>query len=135
MGQATKAVSGYVDDTAEITESSFSEAIPDERRQYARRAARWPCTITTHDKTLIKCSSLDVSERGASVYCPVNFKVNAMFVFELNVRYKGLHKKLRILSEVKRTSISNDGFTLGLYFKDANEVVFDFLKKYASNQV
>jgi len=74
---------------------------PAERRQYAR----WPCTITTHDKTLIQCRSLDVSERGISIYCPVNFKMNVMFVFELNVRYKGLHKKLRILSKVKRTSI------------------------------
>ena len=135
MGQATKTVSGYVDDTAEITESSLSAVKPAERRQFARRSARWPCTISTHDKTLIQCSSLDVSERGASIFCPVNFKVNAMFVFELNVRYKGFHKKLRILSEVKRTSISNDGFTLGLYFKDANELVFDFLGKYSTNQV
>jgi len=135
MGQATKAVSGYVEDTVEITENSFVDVKPAERRQYDRRGARWPCTITTHDKTLIQCSSLDVSERGASVFCPVNFKINAIFVFELNVRYKGLHKKLRILSEVKRTSTSNDGFTLGLYFKDANELVFDFLGKYSTNQI
>lgn len=134
MEQAAKTVSDFVDDTAEITENSLAAVVPAERRQYARRGARWPCKITTHDKTLIKCNSLDVSERGASVFCPVNFKVNSMFIFELNVRYKGLHKKLRILSEVKRTSISNDGFTLGLYFKDANEVVFDFLKKYSTNQ-
>jgi hypothetical protein len=135
MGQATKAVSGYVEDTAEITEDSLAEVKPAERRLYARRGARWPCTITTHDKTLVQCSSLDVSERGASIFSPVNFKLNAMFVFELNVRYKGLHKKLRILSEVKRTSISNDGFTLGLYFKDAHELVFDFLSKYSNNKV
>jgi len=135
MAPATKAISEYLDDTAEITESSLAGVKPAERREYARRGARWLCTITTHDKTHIHCSSLDVSERGASIFCPVNFKVKAMFVFELNVRYKGLHKTLRILSEVKRTSISNEGFTLGLYFKDANEVVFDFLKKYASNEI
>lgn len=135
MGSALKAVSEYVDDTAEITENSFEAVKPSERRQFSRRGARWPCTITTHDKIIIKCSSLDVSERGASVFCPVNFKIGAIFVFELNVRYKGLHKSLRMLSEVKRTSISKDGFTLGLYIKDANEQVFNFLNKYANNQV
>ncbi|MFT6121703.1 MAG: hypothetical protein ACJAWS_000237 [Oleiphilaceae bacterium] len=135
MEQSAKAVSGYVDDTAEITESSIADIKPVERRIYTRRAARWSCTITTNDKTRIDCSSLDVSERGASVLSPVNFKANAIFVFELNVRYKGLHKNLRMLSEVKRTSISNDGFTLGLYFKDANEQVFDFLSKYANKKI
>lgn len=135
MATGTNTVSGFVADTAEITESSLEVVKPAERRQYARRGARWPCTITTHDKKIITCSSLDVSERGASVCCPVNFKVDAVFVLELNVRYKGLHKKLRMLSEVKRTSISNDGFTLGLFIKDANELVFDFLKKYANNNV
>jgi len=135
MGQGTKAVSGYVDDTVEITESSLAAVKPVERRQHARRGARWPCTIFKHDKTLIQCSSIDISERGASIYSPANFKINTLFVLELNVRYKGLHKKLRILSEVKRTSISNEGFTLGLHFKDASELVFDFLGKYSANQV
>lgn len=135
MGLETKAVSEIMDDTAEITESSFEAVQPTERRQFARRHARWPCTIQTHDKTLIQCSSLDVSERGASVFCPVNFKADTIFVLELNLHYKGLHKKLRMLSEVKRTSISNDGFTLGLFIKDANEQVFDFLKKYANKQI
>jgi hypothetical protein len=135
MDSASKTVSEFVDDTAEITENSFEAVQPSERRKYARRGARWPCTVTKHDKTLIQCSSLDVSERGASVCSPVNFKTNAILVFELNVRYKGLHKKLRMLSEVKRTSISNDGFTLGLYIKDANEQVFDFLNKYSNKQI
>ena len=135
MSEITQAVSECLDDTAEITENSLSDVTPAERRQFARRGARWPCIITTRDKTQLQCNSLDVSERGASVFSPINFKINAMFILEVNVRYKGLYKKLRILSEVKRTSISNDGFTLGLYFKDANEVVFDFLKKYANNQI
>ena len=135
MGNQKAAVSGFVDESFEITEDCISEVKAIDRRNYIRRAARWPSAISTRDKTIIQCRSVDVSERGASISSPVDFNINTLFVLEINIRYKGLQKKLRILSEVKRSSIAKNGFTLGLYFKDANETAFDFLRKYSSNQI
>ncbi len=135
MGQPRAAVSGIVDEAMEITEDTFAAVKPEERRKFARRNARWLCVITTRDKMVIQCRTLDLSERGASIICPFDFEINSLFVLELHVRYKGLQKKMRILSEVKRTSIAKDGFTLGLYFKDATDTVFDFLQKYSNEKI
>ena len=135
MAQQKASVSTFIEEALEITEDSIAEVKTSERRMYARRNARWASVITTRDKRMIQCRALDVSERGASISSPVDFKANALFVLEMSVRYKGIQKKLRILSEVKRSAIAKEGFTLGLYFKDASETAFDFLKKYSNSQI
>ena len=106
-----------------------------ERRQFARRAARWACVITTRDKTVVHCKTRDVSERGASIATTVDFNKNAVIVLEIRVIHKELRKAFRVLGEVKHSSIAKDGFTIGIFFKDAAETTFEFFQKYANNLI
>ena len=135
MAQQQQAILKVVNATQEITEDSFSAENPAERRKFSRRAARWSSVITTRDKRMIQCRSLDVSERGVSLSSPIDFKSKTLFVLEMTAVYKGKKTQMRFLSEVRHTSIAKDGFTLGLYFKDATETAFEFLKQYANKTI
>jgi hypothetical protein len=134
MESNKETVSQYVDNTEEITPDS-APLKPDERRQYPRRAARWPSTLLTQDKTLISSRTLNVSERGASIAAPCNFAIGTRIIIEIQILYKSLRKSVRIVGEVRHTSIAGTGFTLGILFKEISDPVQDFLKKYAEEKI
>lgn len=134
MESNKESVSQYVDNTEEITPDS-APLKPDERRQYPRRAARWSSTLLTREKTLISCRTLNVSERGASIASPCDFIIGTKFIVEIQILYKSLRKSVRIVGEVRHTSIAGSGFTLGILFKEISEPVQDFLKKYAEEKI
>jgi len=133
MLKENKTVASHLNITQEITADSLTD--DSERRRYTRRAARWRISLTTMNKDVIHCRTQDVSERGASVDCHVNFRANTKVLLEINSFYNGVKKDFKILAEVKHTSIAKDGFTLGLFFKDASADTFDFFRKYSEGTI
>ena len=125
-------VSEVVENTADITADAIEEVRHDERRKYQRRAARWSATITTKDKTVVQCRTRDVSERGASVSTPYDFNMNAIIILEIHIVYKDVRKTIRALGQVKHSSVAADGFTIGVFIKDAAEPVMNFLRAYSN---
>lgn len=134
MERKKQFVSKYVDNTEEIT-SDCAPLKPDERREYPRRAARWAATMLTQDKSLVHGRSLNVSERGASLASPCNFAIGTMLILELQIIYKSLRKSIRLMGEVRHTSIAGTGFTIGILFKEISDPAQDFLKKYAEERI
>lgn len=134
MESNKESVSQYVDNTEEITPDS-APLKPDERRQYPRRAARWSSTLLTKEKQLISCRTQNVSERGASIDSPCNFASGTKVIVEIQILYKSLRKSVRMVGEIRHTSISGSGFSLGILFKEMPEPVQDFLKKYAEEKI
>ncbi len=134
MESNKESVSQYVNNTEEITPDS-APLKPDERRQYPRRAARWPSTLLTKEKQLISCRTQNVSERGASIASPCDFAGGTLVIVEIQIFYKSIRKSVRVLGEIRHTSIAGTGFTLGILFKEMPEPVQDFLKKYAEEKI
>lgn len=136
LDQEHTSVSEVMDSTQELCENSIGgEVQPDERRKFDRRAARWYATVTTKDKTVVQCKTRDVSEKGASIVIPYNFNMNAMVILEIHVVYKELDKKIRVLGQVRHSSVASDGYTIGILIKDASEVTTNFLRAYANKQI
>jgi len=125
-------VSGFIDDTAEITPETIASPEQHERRQHPRRAARWACVLTTQSKQVLTGRTRDVSERGASVSTQDDIKFNTRIILEISAFYNGSKKNFRVIAQVKHSSVTKDGFNLGLYFKDASESTLDFLRKYVN---
>ncbi len=119
--------------TKEITADMLDDYI--EKRRYTRRKAAWPASITTRSKRVIDCKLRDVSERGLSVASPVDFKQNALVMIQVSAFHNGKKKPIKVLAEIKHTSIAPDGYTLGIFIKDAADATFAFLKKYAEGQI
>lgn len=128
-------VASQLKQTTEITADSLSNENGIERRRFVRRSARWNVIITTHDKYEIQARSIDVSEKGASIESPVDFRIGALVILNFSVFYKGKKLEYKILGEVKRTSIAKTGFTLGMFFKDASEETFKFFRLYAEARI
>lgn len=136
LDQHATSVSEIVESTQEITESNLIEQVKeDERRVFPRRAARWSATVTTKNKEVVSCRTRDVSERGASISIPYDFRKNAMVVLEINVVYKSLRKRIKILGQVKHSSIAADGYTVGVLIKDAPEAAQSFLAAYSNKKI
>jgi len=133
MLEENKTIASQLDQTQEITADSLTEG--SERRRFSRRAARWRISLTTMNKDVIHCRTQDVSERGASVDSHVNFRANTKVLLDINTFYNGTKRDFKILAEVKHTSIAKDGFTLGLFFKDASADTFDFFRKYSEGLI
>lgn len=124
----------YLDNTSEITADSVNIK-PDERRQYCRRAARWMVTLMTREQTAVSCRTRDVSERGVSIASPYDFAAGTRVVVEISISYKTIRKPIRVIGEVRHSSIASTGFTLGILFKDITAPAQDFLKKYAEETI
>jgi len=122
-----------LENTFEITGNNIPDGA--ERRQHSRRVARWTATITTRDRNVIQCQTQDVSESGASISSSHDFRQGAVVVLQIQSFYKGAKKTLKILAEVKRSAISTDHFTLGVYFRDLSERSHHFLKQYCENEI
>jgi hypothetical protein len=135
MAQNKKTIAAVLDDTQEITADSLTEGGGRERRQFTRRATSWRATLTTKNKVVVQCKTRDISERGASIASPANVPANTIGILHISAFYNGVKKDFKILAEVKHTSIAKDGFTLGIFFKDASQATFNFFKKYATAQI
>jgi len=135
MAQGNETVASQLNNTQEITADSLPEQTGAERRRYARRAARWRASITTRNKDVIECRTLDVSERGASIESPADFRHNAVVIVQVTSFSKGKKKNFKILCEVKHTSIAKNGFTLGIFFKDTSEETFNFFRQYSEGKI
>jgi len=122
-----------LDNTLEITADTISDS--SERRQFKRRAARWPAIFTTLDKRIIHGKTQDVSERGASISSPQNLQPGTVVVLQIQSFYDGIKRPLKIVAEVKRGSMNSDSFTLGVYFKDLSKGSLTFLKQYSENTI
>ena len=122
-------------DNGTVESNSSSEASGAERRRFVRRSARWNMTITTHDKYEIHARTIDVSEKGASIDSPADIRRGALVILKINVFYKGKSKELKVLGEVKHTSIAKSGFTLGMFFKDASKETFKFFRLYSESRI
>jgi len=133
MLQENGTIASQLDITQEITADSLQDAT--ERRRYSRRKARWTTTITTRDKIVVQCRTFDVSEKGASIESPADFRENAVVIVEIVSVYKGVKKTFRILADVKHSAIAKNGFTLGLFFKDASSGTFEFFRKYSEREI
>lgn len=133
MSIEKKSVASQLNQTKEITADSINSGI--ERRRYVRRTARWQVVITTHDKYVLRCRTIDISEKGASIESTADFRVGALVILEISAMYKGKLKVFKALGEVKRTSIAKHGFTLGMFIKDASEETFKFFRLYAEGRI
>ncbi|MDX1452516.1 MAG: PilZ domain-containing protein [Oleiphilaceae bacterium] len=116
-------------------DGASKEASADERREFARRAARWAAKITTTKHEVVHCRTRDVSERGASVVSPYDFNMRAQILVEITITYKGLRKQIRAVGEVRHSSITSDGFAIGILFKEAPASTITFLRKYANHRL
>tara|TARA_R110001592_G_scaffold104699_1_gene294583 strand:- start:91 stop:498 length:408 start_codon:yes stop_codon:yes gene_type:complete len=135
MSQDKQTVASQLKQTSEITADSLANDKGIERRRFVRRAARWNVIITTHDKYEVHGKTIDVSEKGASIDSPADIRIGALVIVKFNVFYKGKSKELKLLGEVKHTSISKNGFTLGTFFKDASEETFTFFRLFAESRI
>jgi len=133
MGGKVNSQQKLLENTFEITENDIPDGA--ERRQHCRRSARWSGTITTRDRNVIQCRTLDVSESGASITSANDFHLGAVVVLQIQAFYKGTKRTLKILAEVKRSAISTDHFTLGIYFRDLSEGSRHFIKQYCENEI
>ncbi len=135
MSQDKETVASQLKQTTEITADSLSNNAGIERRRYVRRPARWNVIITTHDKYEVQGRTIDISEKGASIESPADFRIGALVIINFSVYYKGKSLSYKVLGEVKRTSIAKTGFTLGMFFKDASEDTFKFFRLYAESRI
>ncbi len=136
MSQDKESVASQLKQTTEITADSLAsgdEGI--ERRRYVRRPARWNVLITTHDKYEVHARTIDISEKGASIESPADFRRGALVIISFSVFYKGKTKEFKVLGEVKHTSIAKTGFTLGMFFKDASADTFKFFRLFAESRI
>lgn len=106
-----------------------------ERRKYKRRVARWDATLITQSKKLLKGRTRDVSERGASIATSEKLAANTMVVIQLSSYYEGTRREFRIIGQVKHIAISKDGFVLGIFFREACEDTFSFLRKFSEKLI
>lgn len=135
MSQDKETVASQLKQTTEITADSLSSNDGIERRRFVRRSARWNVVITTHDKYEIHGRTIDVSEKGASIESPADFRIGALVIIKFSIFYKGKKFEYKVLSEVKRTSMAKTGFTLGMFLKDASEDTFKFFRLYAEGRI
>jgi hypothetical protein len=135
MSQENASVASQLDQTAEITVDSLSTIKGEERRQFVRRAARWNVTINTRDKYVIETKTIDISERGASIECPLSAQVGDLVLLQIYPFYKGKKASFKVIGEVKRTTVAKSGFTLGIYFKTASDDAFNFFRFYAEGRI
>ena len=135
MSQDKETVASQLKQTTEITADSLSGNEGIERRRFVRRPARWNVVITTHDKYEIQGRTIDVSEKGASIESPADFRKGALVILTISSFYNGKKIAFRILSEVKHISIAKNGFTLGMFFKDASADTFKFFRLYAESRI
>ena len=135
MSQDKETVASQLKQTTEITADSLSPGDGSERRRYVRRPARWNVVITTHDKYEVQGRTIDVSEKGASIDSPADFRKGALVILAISAFYKGKKREFRVLGEVKHVSIAKNGFTLGMFFKDASEDTFKFFRLYAESRI
>lgn len=133
MAEDKKKIAENMKETQEITAEALNDGA--ERRQYTRRAAHWRATITTRKKQVVPCKTTDISERGTSLASPVDFKRNALVLLQISAYYNGKNKEFKVLGEIKHTSIAPNGFTLGVFIKEAPDAAFAFFKKYAEGQI
>lgn len=135
MSQDKETVASQLKQTTEITADSLSSNDGIERRRFVRRSARWNVLITTHDKYEVHARTIDVSEKGASIESPADFRIGALVIMKFSIFYKGKKLEYKVLGEVKRTSIAKTGFTLGMFLKDASEDTFKFFRLYAEGRI
>jgi hypothetical protein len=135
MSQDKETVASQLKQTTEITADSLTSDDGIERRRFVRRSARWNVVITTHDKYEVQGRTIDVSEKGASLESPADFRKGALVILNISTFYKGKKIAFRVLSEVKHVSIAKNGFTLGMFFKDASADTFKFFRLYAESRV
>lgn len=135
MSEKDDAAARYAKISKELNASDLEAPAADERREFARRAARWSAKITTQKREVVHCRTRDVSERGASIVSPYDFNMRAQILVEITITYKGLRKQIRALGEVRHSSIASDGFTIGILFKDAPDATTAFLRKYANHRL
>tara|TARA_R110002072_G_scaffold47597_3_gene130785 strand:- start:12192 stop:12599 length:408 start_codon:yes stop_codon:yes gene_type:complete len=135
MPQDKETVASQLKQTTEITADSLPSDGGVERRRYVRRPARWNVVITTHDKYEVHARTIDVSEKGASIDSPADFRKGALVILSVSAFYKGKKKEFRVLGEVKHVSIAKNGFTLGMFFKDASADTFKFFRLFAESRI
>lgn len=135
MSQDKETVASQLKQTTEITADSLPNDDGANRRRYVRRPARWNVIITTHDKYEVDGRTIDVSEKGASIESPADFRIGALVILKVSTFYKGKSREFKVLGEVKHTAIAKNGFTLGMFFKDASADTFKFLRLYAESRI
>ena len=135
MSQENASVASQLNQTAEITVDTLNSIKGEERRQYVRRAARWNVTINTRDKYVIETKIIDISERGASIECPLCIEAGDLILLQIHTFYKGKKVSYKVIGEVKRTTVAKAGFTLGVYSKNASEKAFNFFRFYAEGRI
>lgn len=134
--QEHTSISEVMESTQELTEHSMIEEIRhDERRKFVRRAARWHTKVTTKDKTVVQCKTRDVSEKGLSLSIPYDFNMNAIVIVDMFVVYKHIRKNIRVLGQVRHSSVAAEGYTIGIHIKDSPKRTTEFLKAYASKKI
>jgi len=107
-----------------------------DRRKFPRRAARFSTSITLANKKRLSGRTRDVSERGVSVLLPVNLKPESLVIIELLISYRDIHKRVKFLGIVKhRSSVSVDGYTVGIQIKDAPDAVTTFFSAFANKEL
>tara|TARA_R110002167_G_scaffold10666_4_gene48375 strand:- start:2344 stop:2751 length:408 start_codon:yes stop_codon:yes gene_type:complete len=135
MSKDNETVASQLKQTTEITADSLTSKEGIERRRFVRRPARWNVVITTHDKYEVDGRTIDISEKGASIGSPADFRQGALVILKISVFYNGKSRELKVLGEVKHTAIAKDGFTLGMFFKDASAETFKFFRLYAESRI
>lgn len=122
-------------DKPQTTQASERGKKGQERRKYQRRVARWDASLMTQCKKALKGRTRDVSERGASIATSENISPNTMVVIQISSYYEGTCRDFRIIGQVKHSAMNKDGFVLGIFFKDACEDTFDFLRKFSERLI
>ncbi len=135
MSEKDDAAARYAKVSKELNAADLESSQADERREFARRAARWAAKITTQKREVVQCRTRDVSERGASIVSPYDFNMRAQILVEITITYKGLRKQIRALGEVRHSSMASDGFTIGILFKETSDATTAFLRKYANHRL
>ncbi len=125
----------YAAISEDLNEANLEAPKPAERREFARRAARWAVKITTQKREVLHCRTRDVSERGISVQSPYDFNMRAQVLLEINVTYKGLQKMIKAVGEVRHSAFAGDGFAIGIFLKEAPATTTNFLRNYSNSRI
>jgi hypothetical protein len=135
MSQENASVASQLNQTAEITADTLNSIKGEERRQFVRRSARWNVTVNTRDKYVIETKTIDISERGASIECPIAIQLGDVILLQIHAFYKGKKASYKVIGEVKRATVAKSGFTLGVFFKNASDEAFNFFRFYAEGRI
>ena len=105
------------------------------RRTNSRREMRWPALVTLKNQQSIPCMTKEFSAEGLALKSPVNLQEKTLIKVDINAFYKGRNQKITALGVVKHSSVTADGFTIGIKIKSCTKSSSEFIIRFSNREI